>query len=413
MGEQLKHQNLINILILGPLVLAPLFAVEFPRFLAYLPIISALLGGGAFVCLGKQKLEWPTGPALFIGSVVVLACASVLWAGAPETSGDRAMKLATMLPFYYLFIVVIHSARACLKLEIMKILLASCALGAVIVCIEIWSDLGLYREIRGIDVHEYVGNAVMNRGAVTIVMMSMIPLLYFFKDNKVYTAIAALPILLMTTQIESQTAQLALVFAIAFYLFFPARKDWLWVLGFVAFIVYALGKPFAATWAYNNLAVDLNKLPVLGNAFIGARLEIWDYIGRYAMTNPLLGHGIEITRTVEDFDSGQIFNIGYTTILHPHSFIMQVWIEFGLLGILACIASFGAALKAIHKIADEQHRRITLSIFLTSLLIASFSYGLWQSWFLGLYCLIGGVLIVTGSRQRAECPAADQTGTAP
>ncbi len=408
----MKHQNLINILIFGPLVLAPLLAVEFPRILAYLPVISALLGAPALILAGHQKLRWPTGPAIFLAVVVVLACASVLWAGAPDESGERAGKLAIMLPFYYLFIAVFRTAAPHLKTDHLKLMLAACSLGALVVCFDIWTNLSLHRWIRDLEPGA-VTDAVMNRGAVTIVMMSLIPLLYFFKDNKVYTAIAAVPILLMTTQIESQTAQLALAFAIAFYLFFPARQNWLWVLGFFAFAVCLLGMPFAATWLYHNMAVELNKVPLLENAFIGARLEIWDYIGRYAMQSPLLGHGIEITRTVEDFDSGQVFNIGYTTILHPHSFIMQIWIEFGLLGILLCIAAFGAVLKAIHSITDEQYRRISLTMFLTSLLIASFSYGIWQSWFLGMFCLVGGVLLAVSSRQPAGYSAAAQTGTAP
>lgn len=397
MGEQQKHQNLINILIFGPLVLAPAIAVEFPRFLAYLPVISAILGAGALTLLAKQKITWPVAPAIMLGGVVALASLSVLWAFAPDVAGDRAGKLATMLPFYYLFAAVFCSAGMLRNKDVwLKAILISCAIGSLIICIDIRTDLSIYRWIRDLE-GARLNDSVMNRGAVTIVMLSLLPIFYFWKENRKIAIAAFLPVFLMTTQIESQTAQLAFIFALLFYCLFPFKQNWLWALGFVAFAAYALGKPFAATWAYNHLALDYNNLAFLKQAYFGARLEIWDYVGRYAFQSPLLGHGIEVTRAVTDFDSGEVFNVGYTTILHPHSFIMQIWIEFGLVGISLAIAAFGAILKSIHGLPDEHDRKMALTIFLSSLLVTSFSYGLWQSWFLGMFCLASGIYMLARS----------------
>src|SRR5436190_23671517 len=74
-----------------------------------------------------------------------------------------------------------------------------------------------------------------------------------------------------------------------------------------------------------------------GQAFANNRLEIWDFVSRYALRHPLHGFGIEATRAVEAFDSQQIYQ-KKATILHPHNFAIQMWIEFGLIGGLLAAA---------------------------------------------------------------------------
>lgn len=412
MQNPVKHQNLFNILCLGPLLIAPVLAVEVPRFLAYLPIISALLGGGVLVFLLKEKLVFPKYVVLFLGGVILLTGASALWAAEPEITSERALKLAPMLACYGLLIAVLQSGVRYVHSDILKFLLISCAAGAVLLCTDSILGLAIHRFIRDIPQDEYVSNVVLNRGAVSIVMLSLIPLLMFVKDRARIAAACILPIVIMITLVESQTSQLALFFAVLFYFVFPFSQKWAWIAVFAAFIIYALGKPFFAHWLYMHAASDLNIMPFLKDAYVGARLEIWDFTGRYTLNSPLLGYGVEITRTVEDFDSGQIYNPGYTTILHPHSFIMQTWIELGLLGILFAIAAVGAAMKGIYSIADQQCRNIALTILMTCLLISSFSYGMWQSWFLGLFCMLGGILAAINYRQPVQSGSA-QTDTAP
>ena len=81
----------------------------------------------------------------------------------------------------------------------------------------------------------------------------------------------------------------------------------------------------AAIWAFNNISAQVEAVPILGSGggYAGARMEIWDYVSRYALQNPLYGFGVEATRQVPSFGSTESYQEGQT-ILHPHNFVLQL-----------------------------------------------------------------------------------------
>jgi O-antigen ligase len=115
------------------------------------------------------------------------------------------------------------------------------------------------------------------------------------------------------------------------------------------------------------------------------RLEIWDFISRRALQSPFIGHGTEATKSIT-FDTAQLYQPG-KTILHPHNFALQLWIEFGAFGAALGAAFLGDILSRIYKF-DLPLRRFSLALLMASLSVASTGYGLWQGWWLGVFCLL-------------------------
>lgn len=154
-----------------------------------------------------------------------------------------------------------------------------------------------------------------------------------------------------------------------------------------AIVVLTMTAPWIAIWLFDNYAQTIHNLPRMGNgdqgASAGNRLEVWDFISRYILQNPLYGYGIEATRAVEEFDSAEIFQRG-TTILHPHNFALQAWMEFGIFGALAASAFLVHMLGIIQTKFKYAAQRIYFPVFIVLVSIGSTGYGVWQSWWLGL-----------------------------
>ena len=115
-------------------------------------------------------------------------------------------------------------------------------------------------------------------------------------------------------------------------------------------------------------------------ASVGARLDIWIAVAHKAMEAPILGHGIEATRSIQDWTNGFFYFSG-RDIPHPHNGLLQIWIEMGLAGALMAAFIWVAVTRAIGRISLED-QSVLLALASCILVIVSISHGLWQSWWL-------------------------------
>jgi O-antigen ligase len=126
------------------------------------------------------------------------------------------------------------------------------------------------------------------------------------------------------------------------------------------------------------------------------RIAIWTVSDRLIRERPVLGHGFESARM--QFRSGSAieqvvlpdvpdrqFTIRSEPIpLHPHNFILQVWLETGVIG-ASCLAAFLAYVTrhASDATGGIRDRLITFGLIGSAFCIANISFGAWQSWWLG------------------------------
>jgi O-antigen ligase len=195
---------------------------------------------------------------------------------------------------------------------------------------------------------------------------------------------------------DSQSAHLIIGLCAIFWMGFPVSNTKIWY-GFWALLTGLLfAAPWFAQYMFNVLPPMIEGVEWFKQSYALNRLEIWDYIGRYIETNPIYGFGIEATRSIEDFDSAYLYD-DKATVLHPHNFALQLWIEFGVMGAALGALAIGYVLKAMSQL-DAARARLGVTVFIGLLCPAATAYGMWQGWFIGLFFMMAGYCLIAMQR---------------
>ncbi len=377
-----------------PFLLAPLLVVEVPRALTYLPLLTVFFA--AFTVKKKNLKEdiknfrYPL--FILIGFFLFISTHTFLIA-QHDDAYDRLNKL--LLLFLGGALLLILSKKLVYKdfQKLINWLLLICAFSSLLVFIEILSGGVLYSFLRqSSDKSPYV-ITVFNRSAVTITLFALTA--FFLIEHKRIAHYSALILLLpMLIVTSSQSAQLAYVFAILFYVVFPFKYKWAWIFVVFAIALASLSKPFIVPYLYNDMPAFIDKIDLLRQACAGPRMEIWDYISRKVYESPLWGHGLEFTKTYNDFDT-QARYFANTAVMHPHSYILQIWIEFGVLGILLALAVLGVFISFIFRHMVGKEQKTALTMLLGFLLVSLVSHGMWQSWWVSLAFMLSSLIIIS------------------
>jgi O-antigen ligase len=379
------------------LALTVFVAVEAPRVMSWMPIVI----GVVFFPLHRWATgRWPPIPPLAlwaVGGTLALATASLAWAGYPETSASKVAQLWALLPPMVLFMAVMAAYDPTALRPHLWAIPAACAAAWALMCAELATGGALSGGVQGRALPYYQYNqAMVALAAVSLPALALAP-------RRWWVALVLIPMAAACAMTHSQSAQLTLALGAALYLLVPHlpwRCPWVWR-GAAAVIVTAMvAFPFAAPYVYAHYAQDMQAVPWLAAGAAGHRLEGWDYIARYALQQPWTGYGIEATRAITDFDSGRVFVDG-NLIIHPHSALLQVWIEFGALGVAlvgAALFALAEALRRAYARADDPAAARKLQILVPTIVAGMgvplvFAYGMWQSWMLGLFFVAAGLAV--------------------
>lgn len=377
------------------LALVPLLTISFPRAIAYVPALAGVAGFAAYYFVFRVKPVLSRPAILISGGIVALMFVSSLWAIDPEQSLERALKTSPLLIAGALFISCIMMIRIDLLRPHLRFLPWAVFITALAVAIELGLNFPLYRMIRGeFDIE--LSRSIFNRATVTVILL-LIPALAImghYYSRKICALVFLCTIIPLLLLGESQSAQLALMIGGLVYFLYPCRWKAIWPVTAVLIYSFMLALPFIFIWAFNQWAADVQTMPVLGRGGgnAGSRMEIWDYVSRYALQNPLYGYGVEATKQVPHFDTQQLYQKG-DTILHPHNYALQLWMEFGVIGITLCGAMMGWLLMQMGKLAVPQ-ARVAVSTLFTVLVVSSTGYGLWQGWWLGLLFTVCAYMLI-------------------
>lgn len=393
------------------MALIPILAVSVPRGIIWIPGIAGVVLFLIYSLLLKERVVFSKSTFLAAGILSVLALVSSLWAIDPQDSFQRACHVTvTLLSCSFL----INMALS-VKIEDIKptlwVLPAALFISALLIFIELKTGSSFYRLVRHIPADTRVKPSEYNRAAV-IVTVLFFPCMAILRNYLRWPMILGLILIglgpmLVTT--DSQSVQMALILGLITFAAFPYRWKPAWYIATIAIVSLMLAAPFLSIWIFHHWADTINTLPLVGSGggYAGARLEIWDYVSRYMLHRPLIGFGFESTRQVTHFDSHEIFQ-KTTIILHPHNFVIQIWMEFGLLGILMTGAMFAALLLSMQKNLTPAQARMALPTLIASMSIASTGFGLWQGWWIATLftaaatCLLAIRMNPSSSTQDAE-----------
>lgn len=153
---------------------------------------------------------------------------------------------------------------------------------------------------------------------------------------------------------------------------------------------------------------DLSPLPPTASH----RVLIWDFTAARIAERPLLGWGIDASRSLpganENFDDATLARFGLTSPtervafgehaarlpLHPHNAALHVWLETGLVG-----AMLAAGLAAALALALVGHPSVTaagLGVLISGIVTGMLSFGVWQPWWVASLMLAAVAVVALG-----------------
>ena len=368
------------------LAFMPLSAVVAPRGLAFLPGITGLVYLLMAFLTFREKPVIPRTALIGVAVISILCIVSSMWAIIPPDALGRALRTTAVLCSGCLLL----SAAQTIRLENLKpylwIFPASLILTATLIFIELKLDSQIFRFIRNLPPEHDVYPAEYNRASVFVILMLFpaVSILRHYIDYRKILILLAFDLGPLLIVADSQSTQMAFLLGMITLIAFPYRHKFSWVTFCAVVFGLMLAAPFISIWVFKNMATSIEAIPLLGKTggFAGARLEIWDYVSRYMLQNPLYGFGLEATRHINNFDSKQIYQEG-TSILHPHNFVLQIWIEFGLVGIVTLGGLLTALILRMQKYLTPQQARFTLPTLIAIMSVGSTGYGMWQGWWIG------------------------------
>lgn len=351
----------------------PVFGLVF--LIAYSPMVKSWL------LIPKQFV--------FLSAIMIgLVCASSMWSLHPDEVWDRAASLAPILLGGAFFLSAALSLQMDEDKRIPIMLLIGFCVSLIVIGVNLFTQMSLHKLTHGIPLEETVLYFAMNRPicALTVLVWPILAIYQYHKGYKHGFWLAWLLLVICVFASESQSSQLALLCSFAaFFLYGLMGRIFIWIM-FAVICLYSIIFP----WVLPDLFYDhLSKMDFynrtgatasdLGHPF--QRLEIWTLISESIQKSPYIGHGAEATKDMV-FPGEKIF-LHNNSFLHPHNMTMQIWNEFGVCGIVVILTAVKVALTSI-KFVPQHFQPHTVAGFVAFYSIANMSYGVWQSWFVGL-----------------------------
>ena len=379
----------LGFLFLGALTIG----VFVPLSLAGITPLLGIIGVVLFYKSEKRipEIDYPVLWCLLGLSALLIS--SSFWSITPAASLERAFKVSAvfLLSCPLLFLcreLPQRSLNILKKWSVLPLLLM-----AIILYVELKFSYPLYRMLKHIPADTHISPANLNKHVATLVLLAPFGIMFAIQSR-----VLTLPLLLsigvglVLSVTENNAAQLSAIIMLLSapcLIVMPQAAPKLALSG-LAFII--LFMPWISPVAFDALAEPLSQKSALAQqANMSMRLENWDFLSRRIMENPWTGFGIDATRSMV-FDTDQKYFHG-NTIIHPHNIALQIWMEFGLIGVTATLFFLGFIYNRLKSLSLTT--RIMpfamlggISIFL---LVA---WSCWASWLDGLILLILGLLIL-------------------
>lgn len=371
---------------LGHLTVFVLFAVAVmvPRSLAFILLAPGLL---IFISLALGK-KLPAIDLKILGSLLTAAFVVIainLFVSINfEVSSERLMKLSGLFLLGGLSLWGYSGVAVKFDPRFLSAGITAVVICSIFILSELVFDLPFLRAIEYRD-----GNPkahVYNRSVVAIVLLVplILALRWSVQGRQKVDAILAVIATAVIMLSASQAAQLALLMAALVLIAMPFKNRVFWIGLQVSIVVLLFVSPLLVT-ALHDFAMgheDVLRHPVIQAGAAGSRLEVWNGIAALIAEKPILGHGIGVTRELTVESANRFWR--FDSVLHPHNFALQLWLEFGVLGALWGSAVLVYFIEKIRSLDDKWLQKAALINLFGWLAIAGTGYGMWQSWWVGV-----------------------------
>ena len=336
---------------------------------APLLVWTALRGGIA--ALARLPVAW------VLAALIVWAAVTAPWAVVPADALHLAPSLAVL---FAMALVAWGAARpdASGAATVLRAAVAGYVLGCILLAVEILGDLPIANFARGTKPgDEHLELTVLNPGLTVLTLMAWPLAARLWPSSRIAALAAVLAAFALVALGESVTARVALVaggaaFALAWW---GGRR------AVVAVMLAAMVAVLVAPLVAGSIAPErFGSALAEERSSILHRLYIWDFAAARIAEKPLLGWGLDASRSIPGGDV-PVFKGGPALSLHPHDVALQAWLELGLPGGLALAAVIVLIGIGIAKL-PARPRMPAAAVLATALSFGAASYGLWQNWWL-------------------------------
>ncbi|EDP63260.1 O-antigen polymerase [alpha proteobacterium BAL199] len=266
--------------------------------------------------------------------------------------------------------------------------LAGLAIGSAFLLMELTFDSPFRRLSDGLAASVVIDPARYNRPAVGLLLLSL-PLagLLARQVGRRHALVALLLGLAPALASQSAAGWLAALIAALVYVTARWRPRAVLIAGSVLTVGLVIGAPPLLTAAYQTSVRQEIAMPL---SFTD-RLEIWDHASDAIRQAPWTGQGLGSVRHLPLSDEQRSrYRYHKAPATHAHNAALQIWVEFGAIGIAVGLVLLGIAANAIRQM-DRNAQPVALATASALLVIAMVSFGLWQETWMGL---IGVTIVV-------------------
>lgn len=345
-----------------------------------------LIGVGFFIAHRIFFSNWPfiqtplPGLSQLITVLVALMLCSALWSIKPEATFERALKVGGLLISSFALVAVAQKCPPVIWRKYKLLFPFTAFLVGGITCFDIFSGMPIYNSINHKSLEELRPD-FLNKNASVFVMSLPVALYLAWKSRSIIFFIIVLMLGIATFLLTySQACQLSiLVMALAAFGCLSFLEKITIRTAFISLSFLLLMLPWIAPTLFDLLAVKIDAVQtgVMADASAALRLENWDFLSRRILENPLSGFGMDTTRYMI-FDTEQLY-FHNNSIMHPHNIVLQMWIEFGIFGILWTLAFFAYFYAFLMKL-KPQSRRLAFLTFCGIMVFMLVSWSIWASW---------------------------------
>ena len=360
-----------------------------PRGIAALVSMAGLCAAGLVLSTGARRPR----PALVVaaallGCLLIWGTTSALWSADPVRSLVVAARLAGLFAIGLALAVAANLLRAPRRL--IRLLLAGLVLGVAMAAIDLISGglLGAPFTERSYQ------PAALNRASVSFTIL-LLPMTAMLLRN----GLALGPLLFAAATVATifalagTTAKAALIAGVPIGLLIYLSPSHVARMAAVLSVLLVVTAPLSFA--------RLERIPAFAETAdavklsAGHRLLIWSFAGDRIAERPLIGWGLDASRTIPG--GSDPIRPGETWLpLHPHNAPLQLWLELGVPGAVLFALTVGLAWHALAAAPWPQLFGAAAGASLAIALIASFaSYGIWQEWWLAtLWFSLFAVLVM-------------------
>jgi O-antigen ligase len=170
-------------------------------------------------------------------------------------------------------------------------------------------------------------------------------------------------------------------------------------------VVSMLVLPWMFVYPPFQQSIEAQRVTMATN--LQERLVAWEFVSTKTMDAPIIGHGFRASRKISQ-EAGQTSvpepgKSGLKEIhklpLHPHNWVLQVWLELGAIGIGFAVLLVVGLFRVIGRYGDHPlFMAAAIGSLVTFFCIASLSFGFWQKWWLATGWIALGTMALVAPR---------------